>query len=296
MKRVLRYLGIGLAVVLAVLVVAAAAVYVLSSQKMNEKFDVEVEALVTIPTDEESIARGKYLVEAVALCQDCHGDNLGGKAFIDDPVMAVLDTPNLTSGEGGVGAEFTDEDWVRALRYGVDSEGHSLIIMPSYHYRLLSDEDLGAIIAYVKSLPPVDFEPREPFLGLFRLFMLLDSELGDLIVSANKMDYDYVPPAVMEPAVTAEYGKYLADIACTGCHSEDLSGMPPKVPGAIESSDLTRDGDLKDYTLADFVLTLRTGMKLNGDIIDEDNMPWPRLSRMSDDDLEALWLYLQTLD
>ncbi|MBZ0308527.1 MAG: cytochrome C, partial [Anaerolineae bacterium] len=133
MRRMLRYLGIGLAVLLVLLVIAGGAVYALSTQKMNEKFDVEIEGNLTIPTDDDSIARGKYLVEAVALCQDCHGDNLGGKAFIDDPVMAVLDTPNLTSGEGGIGATFTDEDWIRVLRYGVDSEGHSLIIMPSYH-------------------------------------------------------------------------------------------------------------------------------------------------------------------
>ncbi len=296
MRKVLRYLGIGLVVLLTLLVIAGGAVYALSTQKINEKFDVDVEATITIPTDEDSIARGKYLVEAVALCQDCHGDNLGGKAFIDDPIMAVLDTPNLTSGEGGIGAEFTTEDWVRVLRYGVDREGHSLLIMPSYHYQLLSDEDLGAIIAYIKSLPPVDFEPREPSIGLFRLFMLLDEELADLILTANKMDYDYAAPETVEREVTAEYGEYLAHIACTGCHGDDLAGMEPKVPGEIASADLTRDGDLKDYTLADFVLTLRTGMKLNGEKIDDETMPWPRLSRLTDEDIEALWLYLQTLE
>ena len=69
------------------------------------------------------------------------------------PGLLSIPTPNLTSGAGGVGATNTDEDWVRAIRHGVGHDGRALWVMPSLSFSRLSDEDLGALIAYLESRP-----------------------------------------------------------------------------------------------------------------------------------------------
>lgn len=293
MSRVLRIMGIILGVLLVLIVIAGIVVYIITNNKINETHDVEVEAL-TIPTDAESIARGQYLVEAIGLCQDCHGDNLGGENFIDVPVLAVVDSSNLTSGEGGIGNEYADEDWIRAIRHGVRPDGKSLIIMPSYDYQNFTDEDLTSIIAYLKTLPPVDFEPTHRSARLFRLLMVLDEEVMNEILAANSVDHDTETPASIEPELSTEYGKYLASVACAGCHGDDMAGgIEVGGPGSPKSANLTSGGEVKDE--AAFIAAVRTGIRHDGEVMDEDAMPWPRLSRLTEDDLSAIWLYIQSL-
>jgi hypothetical protein len=85
--------------------------------------------------------------------------------FAAVPGLVTLAIPNLTTGAGGVGDTNTDEDWVRAIRHGVGHDGRGLALMPSAVFYYLSDEDLGALIAYLKSLPPVDNEMPGTDLG-----------------------------------------------------------------------------------------------------------------------------------
>ena len=108
---------------------------------------------VPIPTDAASIARGKYLAEKVAVCTECHETDLGGKVVYDDVTMGRLVAVNLTRGRGGLPADYSDQDFVRALTHGVKRDGQSVIFMPVVDYRFTAD-DLGAIVAYVKSVPP----------------------------------------------------------------------------------------------------------------------------------------------
>src|SRR6185436_3298983 len=110
---------------------------------------------VAIPADPVAIARGKYLAEKVAVCTECHGADLGGKVVEDDAAMGRLVASNLTRGRGGLPADYADQDFVRVLTHGVKRDGHSVVFMPVVDYRFTED-DLGAIIAYVKSVPPVD--------------------------------------------------------------------------------------------------------------------------------------------
>ena len=107
---------------------------------------------VPIPSDPASIARGKYLAEKVAVCTECHGTDLGGKVVEDDVAMGRLVAVNLTRGRGGLPADYSDQDFVRALTHGVKRDGRSVIFMPTADYVFTAD-DLGAIVAYVKSLP-----------------------------------------------------------------------------------------------------------------------------------------------
>jgi mono/diheme cytochrome c family protein len=155
MRTVLKWIGIGLGILVGLVVLAIVAVFVISEARINKVYTFDVPD-VPIPTDEESIARGEHLASSIRDCVGCHGENLGGQLFFEDPAIGVLYATNLTSGEGGIGDTYTDEDWVRAIIFGVDPEGTPLAAMPSNEYYFMDNADLGAIIAYVKNVPPVD--------------------------------------------------------------------------------------------------------------------------------------------
>ena len=157
MKKVLKSVGIVLGGLVGIIILAAVVLYVIGTFKVNKTYDIQV-AAVAVPTDTQSIERGRHFVEAIGLCMLCHGDDLGGNILEDDPVFGTFAPRNLTSGQGGIGATFTDIDYVRAIRHGVGRDNQSLLIMPSEFYNEISDADLGAIIAYLKDLPPVDKE------------------------------------------------------------------------------------------------------------------------------------------
>src|SRR5258708_3643425 len=155
MPAALRALALLVTGVVLVLGLAWAAVFLVSDSRFNQKVDVPREA-VAIPTDITAVQRGQHMASAVAACVDCHGPNLAGKTFVNDPALGRIVSPNLTRGRGGIGATFADADFVRAIRHGVDPGGRQLLIMPSDDFNNFSDADLGAIIAYVRSLPAID--------------------------------------------------------------------------------------------------------------------------------------------
>jgi mono/diheme cytochrome c family protein len=123
--RILKWVGITLGAIVAVLVVAVAALYMVGTLRLNRTYEFQVEAL-RAPTDAGSIARGKHIVEAIGGCQECHGEGLSGQIIEDDPAFARLVASNLTPGQGGIGGRYTDVDYVRAIRHGVRPNGGRL--------------------------------------------------------------------------------------------------------------------------------------------------------------------------
>jgi cytochrome c553 len=159
LRKILKWIGIVLGSLVGLVVLAAVILYIAGGVVWNqtyENYDVPVEA-ITIPTGESVVTRGQHIA-AIHFCAFCHGENLSGKVLLNAPALAVAFAPNLTPGAGGVGATNTKEDWVRAIRHGVGHDGRGLVAMPARLWYLLSDEDLGALIAYLQSLPPVDNE------------------------------------------------------------------------------------------------------------------------------------------
>ena len=167
-------------------------------------------------------------------------------------------------------------------------DGKPLIGIPANVYNRIADDDLGAIIAFLKSLPPVDKEPPTDNVGILtRLFILLDPS----ILPAQVINHDSPPhPAAPEHAVTKTYGRYLS-IACTICHGEDFSGKLSAGAGL----NLTAGGDLANWTEAEFIRTLRTGITPTGQELNPDLMPWERIGLLTDEELMAIWLYLESL-
>jgi len=154
MRKFLKWLSITLVGLVGLAVIAVALMYMFSERRLNRTYAISPES-VPISIDATTLARGEHLARTRG-CTDCHGDNLAGGVFLDDPAIGQLFASNLTSGQGGIGARYTDADWVRAIRHGVGPDGKPLLFMPAQEFYYLSDEDLGALISYLKTIPAVD--------------------------------------------------------------------------------------------------------------------------------------------
>lgn len=290
----LKWVGIVLGALVALVVVAAIGVFIASESILNKTYAAPTPT-IGVPTDAASIERGKHFVTSVSACIGCHGDNLGGGVVIDDPALGRIVAPNLTRGKNGYGSQLSDADFARVIRYGVLPNGRSARVMPADDYNHLSDADLGAVIAYVKSVPPVDSNLPPIELKPLGRVLLATGQLPIMI--AQRIDFQAAQPATVAAGVSAEYGKYLANVAgCTGCHGPGLSGgkvpgAPPDVPPALN---LTPGGELVAWTEADFVKALRTGVTPSGHQINPF-MPWKNYAQMTDDELSALWLFVKSV-
>jgi mono/diheme cytochrome c family protein len=289
--KVLKIVGIVLGAVVGLVVVGVAIIYVLSNARLGRTHPRPRVAIV-VPTTPDAVTRGKHLVEAVGSCMECHGEDLGGKVVMDAGPIGVVVAANLTRGRGGVATSFQDADWVYAIRHGLRQDRTSLILMPSEAYARLTDNDLGAIVAYLKQVPPVDRELPPSKLPVLGRALLLAGKLP-LLAAENTPDVQ--TRAAAQPGPTAEYGHYLAGVSgCTGCHGSDLTGgLTGGPPGTPPSANLT-PAALGSWSEADFFRLMRTGVRPDGRKIG-DFMPWRFMARMSDDELRALWLYLQTV-
>jgi mono/diheme cytochrome c family protein len=293
MRRTLRWLAIGIASLVTLAVIAVAAVYVITNSRLNRRFEVSPPAL-TVPTDEAAIDRGRHLAQAVVKCSECHGENLAGRIFLDVPPFRIV-TPNLTRGQGGVAAQMTDEDWVRSLRHGVGRDRRALLVMPARELNDVEADDLGAVIAYVKSVPPVDNVLPPTQLRLLGRVLLLIGAIP--MPDANTIDHSKPFPTPIPRAVSVEYGRYLATVGgCVGCHGPNLSGgrvpgVPPDFPPA---ANITPSGAIGQWTEADFFRALREGKRPNGTPIDPF-MPWQASGKMTDDEIRAVWQFLRSV-
>jgi mono/diheme cytochrome c family protein len=207
----------------------------------------------------------------------------------DDPLFGRLVSANLTSGKGGVGENFSDADFIRALRHGVNQEGNSLVIMPAETIGKLSDEDLGKVIAYIKNLPPIDNELPDTRLGPLARILIVAGQAPDLL-PAEIIDHDAELKPDPVPGLSIAYGEYLS-FMCSVCHTEDLSGGPD----AGEGMNLTPGGQLADWSEEDFIQTMRTGVAPDGEKLENEEMPWRSFRHYSDEELKAIWLYLLSL-
>ena len=236
------------------------------------------------------MARGKHLVEAVAVCTICHGVNLGGKLAFQDSFLGRGYTSNLTSGRGGVASTYTNADWIRSIRYGVRPDGHGIPFMPSDYFNQISDADLGAMIAYLKSLAPVDNERTRVEINLPARVLIDLGVFGDL-VRAAKIDFQ-----AGRPQPSRKQGEYLIEVGgCTFCHGAGLTGGQGPEPGAPGGTNLTVGGPLSRWSLLDFTKTMRNGVNPQGHAINPKYMPWLAYRKMTDPELQAIWLSLRSL-
>lgn len=290
-KKLLKFGAYTVGALVVLLAVVAGAVFASSNAKINKSYVVAAKP-VRIPSDAAAVARGQHIAQTRG-CIDCHGRDFAGAKVIEDGAMGRLYGPNITMGGGGRVAMFEDADWVRAIRHGVGPDGRGLFIMPSEEYAHLSDEDLGALIAFLKTVPSVTRERPSTQLGPVSRVLLA---IGKIKLAAESIDHLHVRPASVIPGVTVEYGRYVA-AGCTGCHGANYSGGKIEVgpPNWPEAANLTPHADsrLATWSEADFINALRTAKRPDGT---ELNPVMPRtFGQMDDVELKALYVFFKSL-
>jgi mono/diheme cytochrome c family protein len=293
-----------------VFIIATAAATV--EVRHDRTFDV-AEVDVVASTDPDVIERGAYLAYGPAHCAYCHttedkharldaGERVplsGGYVF--DIGIAKLPTPNLTPDkETGIG-DLSDGKLARMLRHNVRSNGVAAV--PIMEFENLSEEDLVAVLSYLRSQEPVRNEvpPRE--------LRLVGKAISAFLL---KPTGPTGTPPLTSPAsgATVERGAYLVNnvAACAGCHTKrshmDGSYLAPKLSGGTPMEgeggklytppNLTPHegtGHIVQWTEDQFVHRFRAGVVNQG-----THMPWQAYARMSDDDLRAIFRYLRTVE
>lgn len=305
LKKILKWTGIVILSLILILVITVAC-------RQNMKYDAPYPG-IQASTDSSIIARGRYLAFGPGHCADCHGDPnarelmlkgqevplTGGMPF--KLPIATIYVKNITPDmETGIG-KLTDKEIARMLRYGVRPNGTAGLDFMPFHNA--TDEDLTAIISFLRSQQPVKHK-------------VPDHEINAMGRVVNAFLIKPVGPSGEVPKsiprdTTAAYGQYLANsIAnCVGCHTnrDMMTGAAIGEPFAgglhmesaidpekysIITPNLTPDptGKLYGWSQEQFIKRFRQGR-----INPHSHMPWPSFSRMSDDELKALYNYLQSL-
>lgn len=256
------------------------------------------------------LARGKYLVDAVAGCLGCHSPadfkspgappiegKLGAGTVWADKQLPWLVAPNISPDKETGAGNWSDDILARAIREGIGHDGRALFpVMPYTSFRYMSDEDLASIIVYIRSIPAVRNElpkTKIPF------------PLNFLVKSTPEPLSDAVPPP--NQATPVARGAYLVRMAgCADCHTPQDQGKPivgldfagglviDLPTGRVASANITPDASgISYYDENLFIHAMREGKvgarQLNA------AMPWWFFGKMTDDDLKAVFAYLRTL-
>jgi mono/diheme cytochrome c family protein len=294
MKRPIKLAVASLAVLVVVTAAAAGVVSKLADRKLHRI--VQLPPLqVTFAAVDGQLEHGEYLFKTRG-CMECHGAEGAGLLLIDDKDSGFfVRTPNITRGGASPARGYSDTDWVRALRHGVKPSGEPLWIMPSEDYARMTDADVGAIAAYVRSLPPADtggaqFGRPLPIKAAYLFGAIKDP--------AERIDHTAPVPKDVPDDLLAR-GQYIAQ-GCTGCHGAQFSGgkipsAPPAWPAAANLTSAA-DSGMAHYTSAEqFKSMLRTGKRPDGSAVSEV-MPFKSLAYMSDAELDALFAFLKSLE
>jgi len=281
----------------AVAALAAAALFTgavwLGDRKAAREVDVRV-VPVPFAKDAASLRLGRYLFEARG-CAQCHAADGHGLVVVDDATGLYVKSPNITTGPGGVVAGYSEADWVRTVRHGVNAAGHALFLMPSEDYNRMSDRDFAALVAYARSLPPVSGGSAE-----IRMPLALKALYGVGLVrdAAEKIDHRQPPALAVAPAPNARYGAYLIQM-CVRCHRADLSGgpvegAPPGWPPAARLAPGAGSAMERYDTPQKFSAMMRSGKRPDGSAV-SDVMPFATFRNLDDTDLAAMYAYIATL-
>lgn len=284
--------GIALGALIGTVIVLAGAGLLISQHKMGRQILVKPHP-IDPRTDAVALERGRYLFNSRG-CAECHGDNGAGKIVIQDANGMLVKAPNISPGPGSVVAHYQPADWDRAIRHGARPSGTPLMIMPSEDYNRLTDDDLAALVGYLREMPP---EPGTAALLELPLPVRVLYGLGVVQDAAQKIDHSLPPGQPIPEGLTPEHGRYVAQM-CMGCHGAHLSGG--KIPGAPPdwpaAANLTPgDGSvLPRYANAQaFAAMMRSGKRPDGSAI-SPVMPFGAFKSLNDTDAQALYVYLKT--
>jgi mono/diheme cytochrome c family protein len=297
-SRGLKWIGSILSGLLTTILAALLALALIGFYKLNKRY-INPVAEIQVAGTADRIARGEKLAN---ICVSCHSQSnqlpLAGSNFaakFEFPPLGTLYAPNLTP--SGDIKDWTDGQVIRAIREGVDRNGRSLLVMPSANFRNMSDADVQALVAYVRSQPATGGPtPKNQFNVLGAIFM----NLSDFRTAQQPVGHVTAP----QPETPA-YGKYLVDIlGCRDCHGAQLQGKVENgQPGPPPGPNLTQI--VPQWTEEEFMAFFNTGTLPGGGQVpiltlksgfSEPRMPWQMVrAATTDDELRAMFSYLHAL-
>jgi len=283
LRRILKWIGIALGGVLALVLLAFAFAFFYVESVLNKQHDVPAHSVV-VPTDSAAIAEGKRLATIRGCYGGCHGPEAEGEVMFDEPLIARAVAPSLAY----LSREYTPAQFERAVRHGVVGEGNTVLIMPSIAFTHMSDEDLGTIIAFLRSLPEDDGPLTEMDPRAFGYFMLTMGFFQDFTLAPEEIDHA-APHRAFTPTDTLALGEYLAMSICSLCHGSDLrggEGMENQAPNLSIAAAFSLEG---------FTQVLREGIGLGDRELNEMKEAAESFKHFTDDEIAALHAYLSTL-
>lgn len=316
MKTIAKIFG-GL-VLLVILLVSGALIYVSTALP-----NVEPAPNLTIELTPERIERGEFLANNVYACIDCHSDRdysrfglvvnestlgKGGNLFgLEDGFPGDYYAKNLTPYHL---ESWTDGEIFRAITSGVNKNGDALFpIMPYTNYRRVDKEDIYDIIAYLRTLESIEYDVPASS-SAFPMNFIINTIPGE-------------PDFVKKPDISdrVAYGKYLTIAgSCADCHTpiddkgtplEGMTfagGMDFNIPtgGVVYSANITphETTGIGAWTEEMFVARFKqfedSTKLINSALVEpgtfQTEMPWRYYSKMSEEDLGAIFAYLKTLE
>ncbi|MCO4745585.1 MAG: cytochrome c [Proteobacteria bacterium] len=310
----LTKIGIGLGAVVALGLIGLASLVGYSVATWPGQYPDTPRPQLASTDDPETIARGAYIVDALAHCTICHTPEeeflfkdvrgmvpKGGHEWQMGP-MGTVYSANLTP--AGIG-EMSDADLARVIRTGINADHHPAPLMVAVGP--MADEDLIAVMSYLRSLEPVDNDVPDS------TFTAMGKTLMPLAMPGFIQPRDIAPPAfVKEGGISIERGRYIAHgpAFCFACHSEmqispELAVKEPYFAGAaapdpdpkdstmeLRAPNLTthETGWLHGVTEDAFVTRLKAGRA-----VEHSPMPWENYALMTEDDMRSVYRYLASV-
>ncbi len=266
----------------------------------------------------DRVARGKYLANSVSVCMDCHSARdwskfagpmvantlgSGGELFAEEfgfPGRYI--SKNITPYSLG---KWSDGEIFRAITTGVSKDGSPLFpVMPHPRYGEMDKEDIYAIIAYLRSLPPIAKDVAPSYSNFPMNFII-----HTIPKPAN-------PQPMPSKSDQVSYGKYLFNAAaCNECHTKTDKGAPiagmesaggfefPLPTGVVVSANITPDNEtgIGKWTEEQFVRRFKAyaDSSYTPAEVKEGQfnsvMPWTMYATMAEEDLSAIHAYLKTV-
>ncbi|HUG98219.1 MAG TPA: cytochrome c [Gammaproteobacteria bacterium] len=279
LRTVLRLLAGLVGIVGSLLLLAILVIYVLGERLLERDRDFPVSPIAVV-TDAATLEEGERLA-TITGCRGCHRPDLSGGVFFDGGILlARVAAPNLSV----VARDYTDEQLAHTIRYGVRPDGRAMVGMPSAMFYHLTDADLAAIIAYVRSVPEVEKSLPKTRVGPMGRLGLLT---GDYPLDAEEIASLGPRRAPVAGGEAMAPGRYVAQIACTECHGMDLRGHDVFTPSlAIAAA----------YDDEQFRHFMRTGEALGGRELGlMSSVARNRFAHLTDDEVGALHQYLRSL-
>ncbi len=283
-RTILKWLGLAVGAVVGIMLVGVVAIYVFIGIELDRTFDIPG-TQVDVSYDEATIAEGERLARLRGCNGGCHGETVNGGVFFEVPDGTAVVAPDL----GRVAREYSIDELERVIRHGVRQDGTSVIrIMPSDMFYHLSDDDLGAIIAFLKSQEAGDESLPSRRVGpLGRLMFFYYRNLLGTLLTAEAIEHD-APRLQPTKTDASSHGRYLASTICTECHGDDLRGGADDFAPSLAI--------VAAYSLDDFRRLMRTGEPVGGRELDlMARVALSRFAYFSDSEIDDLHAYLTTL-